>query len=391
MRESERVDYYHWDDLLSAEERKFRDSVRQWVEDRYLPKAADWFEQEVFPVELIPEMAERGLLGMKLTAYGGRKANSVEYGLACQELERGDSGLRSFISVMNALVMYPITTFGSEAQKAFWLPALIKGQKIGCFGLTEPEAGSDPQSMKTVAERRGNTYILNGRKMWITNGDIADVAIIWAKSEEGIRGFLVEKGTPGFSAHRIQRKFSLRASVTSALLLKDVHIPSENILPKTEGIKSALMCLNEARYGIAWGALGAAMACYETALDYAKKRIQFQTPIASFQLVQRKLVKMLTEITKAQLLCIRLGRLKDEGRARHTHISLAKMNNASEALKIARAARDILGANGISLGYHVIRHMLNLETVNTYEGTEDIHTLAIGRDITGLNAFGVRE
>jgi glutaryl-CoA dehydrogenase len=311
----------------------------------------------------------------------------MAYGLACLELERGDSGLRSFVSVMNSLVMYPIASFGTEEQKARWLPSMVRGEKIGCFGLTEPEAGSDPQSMRATATLSGDHYVLNGRKMWITNGEIADVAVIWARSDEGIRGFLVEKGTPGFSARPIQRKYSLRASVTSALVLDNARIPAENLLPGTEGLKSALMCLNEARYGIAWGAVGAAMACYETALNYAKSRIQFGAPIASYQLVQRKLVKMLSEITKAQLLCVRLGNLKDEGRAHHTHVSLAKMNNASEALEIARAARDILGANGISLGHHVIRHMLNLETVNTYEGTQDIHTLAIGRDITGHSAF----
>jgi glutaryl-CoA dehydrogenase len=387
MKPLEIVDYYQINDLLSEEEQGIRNSVRRWIEERYLPKAADYFEQGLFPADLIPEIARLGLLGIKFKEYGCPGMNNVAYGLACQELERGDSGLRSFVSVMNSLVMYPIATFGSEEQKARWLPAMVKGEKLGCFGLTEPEAGSDPQSMRTKAVRDGADYVLNGRKMWITNGEIADVAVIWARTEEGVRGFLVEKGSPGFTAHPITRKFSLRASVTSALVLDNVRIPAENMLPGSEGLKSALMCLNEARYGIAWGAMGAAMACYEAALTYAKGRIQFHAPIASFQLVQSKLVKMLTEITKAQLLCLRLGRLKDEGRAHHTHISLAKMNNAAEALKIARAARDILGANGISLGYPVIRHMLNLETVNTYEGTQDIHTLAIGRDITGHNAF----
>jgi glutaryl-CoA dehydrogenase len=381
------VDYYQCDELLSAEERQVRDRVRQWVEARYLPRAADCFEQGVFPVDLIPDMAAMGLLGMKFKEYGCPGLNNVSYGLVCQELERGDSGLRSFVSVLNSLVMYPIANFGSALQQARWLQAMARGEKIGCFGLTEPDAGSDPRSMRTAAVRDGDHYVLNGRKMWITNGELADVAVVWARTGEGIRGFLVEKGTPGFSAHPIERKFSLRASVTSALVLDDARIPADNLLPGTEGLKSALMCLNEARYGIAWGAVGAAMACYETALNYARGRIQFKAPLASFQLVQSKLVKMLTEITKAQLLCLRLGRLKDQDRARHPHVSMAKMNNAAEALKIARAARDILGANGISLGYHVIRHMLNLETVNTYEGTQDIHTLAIGRDITGLNAF----
>ena len=382
------TDYYLCEDLLSPDEKQIRDEVRTWIDGRYLPKAADYFEQGKFPVELIPEMAQLGLLGFKLNEYGGRGKNSVSFGLVCQELERGDSGLRSFVSVINALVIYPIYTFGTDMQKRRWLPELVKGEKIGCFGLTEPEAGSDPQSMRTTALKNREGYLLNGRKMWITNGSIADVAVVWAKTQDGqIGGFLVEKGMPGFSARLIERKFSLRASITSVLNFDNVAVPEENLLPGTDGLKSALMCLNEARYGIAWGSVGAATACYETALNYARTRIQFQAPIASFQLVQQKLVRMLTEITKAQLLCIRLGRLKDEGRAHHTHISLAKMNNAREALKIARSARDILGANGISVGYPPIRHMLNLETVNTYEGTEDIHILAIGREITGLDAF----
>ncbi|MGO9017976.1 MAG: acyl-CoA dehydrogenase family protein [Syntrophobacteraceae bacterium] len=385
---SPHTDYYFCEELLSDDEKQSRDEVGAWVDRRYLPWAADYFEQGIFPVELVPEMAQMGLLGFKLKEYGGRGKNNVAFGLVCQELERGDSGLRSFVSVINSLVIYPIYTFGDQAQKECWLPELVSGKKIGCFGLTEPEAGSDPQSMRTTAVKDRGRYLLNGRKMWITNGSIADVAVVWAKTQDGqIRGFLVEKGMSGFSARLIERKFSLRASITSVLNFDNVAVPEGNLLPGTQGLKSALMCLNEARYGIAWGSVGAAIACYETALNYAKSRIQFKAPIASFQLVQRKLVRMLTEITKAQLLCIRLGRLKDEGRARHTHISLAKMNNASEALKIARSARDILGANGISLGYPPIRHMLNLETVNTYEGTEDIHMLAIGRDITGIDAF----
>ncbi|MCU0572423.1 MAG: acyl-CoA dehydrogenase family protein [Syntrophobacteraceae bacterium] len=384
---SREVDYFQCEELLSVEERAVRDRVRRWVESRYLPRAADCFEQGVFPVDLVPEMADLGLLGMKLHGYGGGGLNSVAYGLANQEVERGDSGLRSFISVMNALVIYPIEVFGSAEQRERWLPALVKGEAIGCFGMTEPLAGSDPQSMRTTAVRDGGDYVLNGRKMWITNGELAHVAVVWAQTGEGIRGFLVEKGAPGFSAHPIRRKFSLRASVTSALVLDGVRVPEASLLPGTTGLKSALMCLNEARYGIAWGAVGAAMACYEAALDHATTRIQFGAPIGATQLIQSKLVKMLTEITKAQLLCIRLGRLKDEGKARPPHVSMAKMNNSSEALKIARTARDILGASGITLGHCVIRHMLNLETVNTYEGTQDIHTLAIGRDITGLSAF----
>ncbi len=385
---SPHTDYYFCEDLLSLDEKQIRDEVRAWVDRRYLPGAADYFEQGIFPVELIPEIARMGLLGFKLNEYGGLGKNNVAFGLVCQELERGDSGLRSFVSVINALVIYPIYTFGTDTQKQRWLPGLVSGKTIGCFGLTEPEAGSDPQSMRATAEKCLGGYVLNGRKMWITNGSIADVAVVWAKTQDGqIRGFLVEKGMPGFSARPIERKFSLRASVTSVLNFDNVAVPEGNLLPGTKGLRSALMCLNEARYGIAWGSVGAAIACYETALNYAKSRIQFQAPIASFQLVQVKLARMLTEITKAQLLCIRLGRLKDEGRARHTHVSMAKMNNASEALRIARSARDILGANGISLGYAPIRHMLNLETVNTYEGTEDIHALVIGRDITGMDAF----
>jgi len=380
-------DYYQCDDLFSQDEKAIRDEVRSWVQRRCLPKVADWFERGVFPLELVAELASLKLLGMKMKELGCPGMSNLAYGLVCQELERCDSGLRSFVSVINSLVIYPIAAFGSEDQQKIWLPSLIKGEKIGCFGLTEPEAGSDPQSMKTMATLQGGHYLLNGRKMWITNGEIADVAIIWAKAPEGIRAFLVEKGTPGFSAHPIARKFSLRASVTSALVLENVRIPVESLLPGTTGLSSALMCLNEARYGIAWGSVGAAMACYETALEYAKNRVQFGAPIATYQLVQQKLVRMLTEITKAQLLCVRLGQLKDQGLAKHTHISLAKMNNASEALKIARSARDILGANGITLGHHVIRHLLNLETVNTYEGTHDIHTLVLGRDISGLDAF----
>jgi glutaryl-CoA dehydrogenase len=382
------TDYYLCEDLLSPDEKEVRDRVRSWVEGRYLPRVADWFEKGVFPVELIPEMAQMGLFGFKLKEFGGLGKNNISFGLVCQELERGDSGLRSFVSVMNSLVIHPIYTFGTDAQRERWIPELVSGRKIGCFGLTEPEAGSDPQSMRTTAVKNGGGYRLNGRKMWITNGSIADVAVVWAKTEgDNIRGFLVEKGMPGFSARPIERKFSMRASITAVLNFDNVALPEESLLPGSQGLKSPLMCLNEGRYGIAWGSVGAAIACYETALNYAKSRIQFQAPIASFQLVQRKLVRMLTEITKAQLLCIRLGRLKDQGRARPAHISLAKMNNAREALKIARTARDILGANGISLGYSPIRHMLNLETLNTYEGTEDIHTLAIGRDITGLDAF----
>jgi glutaryl-CoA dehydrogenase len=381
------VDYYGTDALLSVEERNVRDTVRRWVEERYLPNIGSYFDEGTFDVDLVPQLAELGLLGIKIEGYDCPGMSNFVYGLVCQELERGDSALRSFVSVMNSLVMYPISTFGNEEQKVRWLPALARGEKIGCFGLTEPDVGSDPQSMRTRAVRKNGGYVINGSKMWITNGELADVAVIWAQADEGIRAFLVEKDMPGFQALHIPWKYSLRASVTSSLVLDDVRVPAENLLPGADGIKSALMCLNEARYGIAWGAVGAAMACYEIALEYAKSRIQFEAPIASFQLVQAKLVKMLTEITKAQLLCVQLGRLKDAGVARHTQVSMAKMNNVYEALKIARTTRDILGANGITLDYHAIRHMLNLESVYTYEGTHDVHTLIIGRDITGHDAF----
>jgi len=390
MKPFQGVDYYQTGDLLSIDERNVRDTIRRWVEEQYLPSIGTAFDEGRFDRDLIPQLADLGLLGIKIEGYDCPGMNNVVYGLVCQELERGDSGLRSFVSVQNSLVMHPIYTYGSEAQKTQWLPALACGRAVGCFGLTEPDTGSDPVHMRTRAIRKGGDYVLNGSKMWITNGEMADVAVIWAQTEGGIRGFLVEKGTPGFEAFPIPWKYSLRASVTSGLALDDVRIPAENVLPGTDGIRSALTCLNEARYGIAWGAIGAAMACYETALEYAKSRIQFQVPIASFQLVQAKLVQMLTEITKAQLLCVQLGRLKDAGRARHTQVSLAKRNNVAEALKIARTARDILGANGITLDYHAIRHMLNLESVYTYEGTHDIHTLILGRDITGLDAFAPR-
>ncbi len=390
MKPFQGVDYYQTGDLLSIDERNVRDTIRRWVEEQYLPSIGTAFDEGRFDRDLIPQLADLGLLGIKIEGYDCPGMNNVVYGLVCQELERGDSGLRSFVSVQNSLVMHPIYTFGSEAQRTQWLPALAGGRAVGCFGLTEPDTGSDPVHMRTRAIRKGGDYVLNGSKMWITNGEMADVAVIWAQTEGGIRGFLVEKGTPGFEAFPIPWKYSLRASVTSGLALDDVRIPAENVLPGTDGIRSALTCLNEARYGIAWGAVGAAMACYETALEYAKSRIQFQVPIASFQLVQAKLVQMLTEITKAQLLCVQLGRLKDAGRARHTQVSLAKRNNVAEALKIARTARDILGANGITLDYHAIRHMLNLESVYTYEGTHDIHTLILGRDITGLDAFAPR-
>ena len=382
------VDFYQTEDLLSEVERMVRDTVRNWVSEKVVPIMDKHFEEGSFPAHLIPEMAELGVFGANLPEeYGCAGMNNVAYGLLMQELERGDSGLRSFASVQGALVMYPIFTFGSDEQKRYWLPKLAKGKKIGCFGLTEPDHGSDPGSLSTRAARKGNQFILNGAKSWITNGTIADVAIVWAKLEGEVRGFLVEKGTTGFTAPEIKHKMSLRSSITSQLIFEECAIPEENLLAKSGGLLSPLMCLNQARYGIAWGVLGTAMACYHAALEYSQARVQFDRPIGGFQLVQDKLVYMLTEITKGQLLALRLGRLKDEGKIDHSHVSLAKRNNCAVALEIARMARDILGANGISLEYPVIRHMCNLEAVKTYEGTHDIHTLILGQTITGLNAF----
>jgi glutaryl-CoA dehydrogenase len=381
------TDFLDLDDLLAEPEKAVRARVRTLVEQEVLPIIEDCYDRGEFPRQLIPRLAELGLLGMKLSGYGCAGASSVSYGLACQELERGDSGLRSFMSVMSSLVMYPIYTFGSEEQKGEWLPALARGEKIGCYALTEPEAGSDPGNLKTFARRDGEDWILSGVKRWISYGSIADVALVWARTEEGIRGFLVETGTPGFTAGQIPKMMSLRASVTSTLILDDVRVPERNRLPEAAGLRAALMCLDEGRLGIAWGAVGAAMACYEMAVDYAGRRIQFERPIASFQLTQQKLVKMLTEISKGQLLALRVSRLRDQGRARPEQISMAKMNNVAEALKIARAARSILGGNGISLDFHVIRHMCNLESVYTYEGTHEVHTLILGEAITGLSAF----
>jgi glutaryl-CoA dehydrogenase len=336
----------------------------------------------------MPEMAELGLFGANLPEkYGCAGVNNVAYGLMMQELERGDSGIRSAASVQGALVMYPIFAFGTEKQRQHWLPKLAKGEAIGCFGLTEPDYGSNPGGMVTTAVKDGNSFILNGAKMWITNGSIADVAVVWAKLDGVIRGFLVEKGTPGFSAPVMHKKHSLRASITSELIFQDCRIPAANILPETGGLKSPLSCLTQARYGISWGAIGAAMACYHEALNYAKTRIQFDKPIASFQLVQNKLVYMITEISKMQLLSLQLGRLKDQNQMKFTQVSMAKRNNVYHALEIARLARDILGANGITAEYQAMRHMCNLETVKTYEGTHDIHTLIIGHDITGIPAY----
>ncbi|GCE03789.1 acyl-CoA dehydrogenase family protein [Dictyobacter aurantiacus] len=381
------TDLYALDTLLSDEERMVRDTVRKFVRERVMPVIGEHFEAGTFPRELIPELADLGLLGMHLDGYGCAGLSAVCYGLACQELEAGDSGIRSFVSVQGSLAMFPIFAFGSEEQKQRWLPAMAKGEVIGCFGLTEPDIGSDAGNMRTTARRDGSSYVLNGNKMWITNGGIADVAVVWARTEDGVRGFLVERGTPGFTTSNIHRKLSLRASVTSELHFEDCRVPVENMLPNIRGMRGPLSCLNEARFGIAWGAVGAARACYETALDYAKTREQFQQPIARFQLVQQKLVTMATELVKGQLLVLQLGRLKDQGLLHPVQISIAKRNNVREALHAAREARSILGANGITLEYPIIRHMNNLESVFTYEGTDDIHTLIIGQAITGESAF----
>ena len=382
------VDYYGIEALLSEEERMVRDAVRDWVEAEFLPIVIEHHRAGTFPMALVPRLGELEVFGATLQGYGCAGLNNVAYGLIMQELERGDSGLRSFASVQSGLVMYPIHRYGAEAQKARWLAALQKGAAIGCFGLTEPDHGSDPGGMKTRAARQGDQYVLNGTKLWITNGSVADVAVVWAKDDDGeIGGYLVERGTPGFGTLDIPGKFSMRASVTSELSFLDCRVPLESRLPGATGLKAPLACLSQARYGIAWGAVGAAMACYDWALQYAQQRVQFGKPIGAFQLVQQKLVWMLTEITKAQLLVLQLGRLKDQGTVRPQQISLAKRNNVAMALETARLARDILGAAGIVDEHPIIRHLLNLETVNTYEGTYDIHTLIVGRDITGLDAF----
>lgn len=381
------TDLYNIDHLLSEEERMVRDTVRKFVRERVLPVIGEHFEAGTFPRDLIPELAELGLLGMHLEGYGCAGLSAVCYGLACEELEAGDSGLRSFVSVQGSLAMFPIHAFGSEEQKQRWLPRMASGEVIGCFGLTEPDFGSDPANMRTSARRDGDDYILNGSKMWITNGGIADIAVVWARAEDGVRGFIVERGTPGFTTSNIHHKLSLRASITSELHFADCRVPASNMLPNVRGMRGPLSCLNEARYGISWGVNGAARACYETALDYAKTRVQFQKPIASFQLVQQKLVAMASELTKAQLLALHLGRLKDDGLLHPVQISVAKRNNVREALKTAREARNVLGANGITLEYPISRHMNNLESVFTYEGTDDIHTLIIGQAITGIGAF----
>jgi glutaryl-CoA dehydrogenase len=389
------VDLIGFDNLLGDDERLSRDTARQFIEDNLIPIIEECNREGRFPRELIPQMGQLGFFGANLTGYGCAGMSNVEYGLVMQEFERGDSGVRSFVSVQSALVMYPIFTFGSEDQKDFWLPKLASGEKLGCFGLTEPDYGSNPGGMRTRADRSGDEYILNGEKMWITSGTISDVAVIWAKvygdpdTEEGrVRGFLVETDRPGFSAYDVHGKWSLRASVTSGLSLQDVRVPVTNLMPNSDGLRSPLMCLNQARYGIAWGAVGAAMSCYDTALRYSLLRKQFHDqPIASHQLVQEKLVWMITEITKAQLLILQVGRLKDEGKVGHEHISMAKRNNVWMALECARLARDVLGANGITDDYPVMRHMMNLESDKTYEGTHDIHTLILGQHVTGIPAY----
>jgi glutaryl-CoA dehydrogenase len=388
------VDFYEIDSLLQEDEIQIRDHVRDWVEERYLPLVEDAYEKAYFPKDVIPEVAEMGLLGASLPEkYGCAGVSATAYGLAMQELERGDSGLRSFASVQGSLVMYPIYAYGSEEQRMKWLPKMAKGEVIGCFGLTEPDFGSDPGGMITRAKKVSDGYVLNGAKMWITNGTVADVAIVWAKlasedrKREIIRGFIVDTKTKGFSAPEQKRKHSLRASVTSELILQDVHVPEDAILPNVEGLKGPLGCLSQARFGIAFGVVGAAMACFHSAAEYAKVRIMFGKPIGQFQLVQAKLADMLTEITKAQLLCVQLGRMKERDSVTPEQISLAKRNNCEVALRIAREARDILGANGITAEYPVMRHMCNLESVITYEGTHNIHTLVLGEAVTGLPAY----
>ncbi len=382
------VDFLHIDELLSDEELVARDSVREFVSKEFLPLLQEHIRQDgSFPMQLVPMMGELGLFGTNLEGYGCAGMNNVAYGLAMQELERGDSGLRSFASVQGSLCMYAIHTYGSEAQKERWLPAMAEGREIGCFGLTEPDAGSHLGGMLTRAEKRGDHWVLSGTKCWITNGSVASVAIIWAKTEDGVRGFLVETDRPGFEARDIKGKLSLRASVTSELFLTNVEVPDENLLHGAKGLAGPLGCLNQARYGIAWGSIGAAMACYDEVLRYTQERDVQGGPLAGKQLTQEKLVYMLTEITKAQLLILRIAHLKDEGKLHHTMVSMAKRNNVDISLRIARMARDLLGANGIVDDYQSMRHMVNLETVRTYEGTHDIHTLILGEHITGMRAL----
>ena len=380
-------DFLQIDSLLDDEERLIRDTVREFVGDRVLPNVAEWFESGYLPKELAREMGAIGLLGMHLDGYGCAGTNAVSYGLACTELEAGDSGVRSFVSVQGSLAMYPIWAFGSEEQKQQWLPGMASGEIIGCFGLTEPDAGSDPGAMRTRARRDGDDWVIDGTKMWITNGGIADVAVVWAQTDEGIRGFIVPTDTPGFTANDIHHKLSLRASITSELVLDGVRLPADTALPGVVGLKGPLSCLNEARFGILFGAVGAGRASYEAALTYAKERVQFGHPIASYQLTQRKLVEMMVKVNKGMLLSVHLGRKHDDGTLTAEQISFGKMENVRDALEVAREARSILGANGITLDYPVIRHMNNLESVITYEGTNEVHTLVLGHAITGIPAF----
>jgi glutaryl-CoA dehydrogenase len=388
MRELEGLDLLHVDDLLDDEERMVRDSVRSWVDERVLPHIEDWAWECRFPRELAAELGDLDLLGSPYSDFDLPGVNAVTYGLINRELERGDSGLRSFVSVQTSLVMYPILQWGSREQQKRWIPELGKGRAIGCFGLTEPDFGSNPAGMRTKAVRDGSDWVLNGEKAWITNGSIADVAIVWARTDDGVRGFLIDAATPGFSTVEHKGKYSLRASVTSQLVLEDCRLPADAQLPETTGLKNALHCLNQARYGIAWGALGSAMATFQAALDYAKARIQFGgKPIAAHQIQQQKLVWMYSEIVKGQLLALQLGRLKDRGELRHEAVSLAKRNNVWVARECAKLAREIHGANGIVNEYPIMRHLMNLETVYTYEGTHDIHTLVLGQYLTGIPAF----
>jgi glutaryl-CoA dehydrogenase len=380
-------DFPALDSLLTEEEKLLRQTVRQFTEERILPDVAEWWEEGTFPHEIAQDMGKLGLLGMHLEGYGCAGTSATAYGLACLELEAGDSGTRSFVSVQGSLAMFPIWKFGSEEQKQEWLPQMAAGDVLGCFGLTEPDSGSDPASMRTAARRDGSDWVLNGTKMWITNGNVADLAIIWARTEGGIRGFIVPTASRGFTANLIHRKASLRASVTSELVLDNVRIPNELMLPGVSSMRGPLSCLSEARFGILFGVMGAARACYEAALDYAKEREQFGGPIAGFQLTQQKLVEMMVIVNRGTLLALHLGRMKDEGRLTPEQVSFGKLDNVRNALEVARTARSILGANGITLEYPVIRHMANLETVYTYEGTNEIHTLILGEAITGIPAF----
>ena len=381
------VDFIDANALLSDEERLLAQTVRDFMRKRVLPEIAGWFEEGTLPRDLGKQLGDLGLLGMHLEGYGCAGASAVAYGIACLELEAADSGVRSFASVQGSLAMYAIRRWGDEEQMQRWLPGMARGELIGCFGLTEPDFGSNPAGMRTSARRSGSDWILDGTKMWITNGSIADLAIVWARTDDGIRGFVVPRGTKGFTASDIERKLSLRASVTSELVFSDCRLPAVAQLPKAKGLSGPLACLNEARYGIVWGAMGAARSCYEAALDYAKTRVQFDRPIGAFQLTQAKLVDMLLELNKGTLLALHAGRAKDAGRLKPAQVSFAKLNNVREALEIARTARTILGANGVTLEYPVIRHMNNLESVLTYEGTSEMHALVVGKEITGLDAF----